>query len=634
MPPRRDRNRNDDAPAAAGDVPNPQERNNHGRAKVPTLMTLKSDNFDAWETAARNLFYAEGWDPMYDASREPTLDAHGDANAAATASDDAMPPKARRLAWGTVTASLQDDVLLSTKSIQLGRVESLLRHIRDRFYRKSAATRNAIKTKLHTAKLEEHNDLEAYITYIDNLILTLAGLGYAVGDEDKRFYLLHGLPDDYDPAKQALSLLDEPTWETILKCLRDFSQSHPSILGSGSKPRKRLNVVLNTTHRQQSSQEICRNYSRGKCNRGQKCRFKHVKTPKLTSPMKCNYCGKVGHTDRRCFKKQRDEKATAGKATHNVHHTEDDDTSGASSQPERKLEYQFGVQEFHVSELCMTTQVRDHAWLLDGGATCHIAWDEEQCYDIHDSTSLIRVGGNHTLDSSKVGKRDIKYMLGGNAITLTLENVRIVPAFGRNIMAEAPFLDKGCSVHKDNGWATIVADHGQGACVARIQQSSSNRLFLLRPLASARASVTPDSNDKDSVNQTACKTQPDDAKINLCQSRTDGDKAATENNNLSAAGEFIVEDICAAKNYDRELTELQLWHQRLGHRNFRDVARILGVVAPSKPLFCRSCVEGKQHRHPLQQRSSSPAPDSPRPGYLFHSDIIGPFRIQTRNGER
>ena len=631
MPPRRNRNAAD-AGDAGGDADVPQQqRNYHGRAKVPVLMTLKTDNFDAWDTAARNLFYAEGWDPMYDASRQPPLNADGNNNVAATADDEDMPPKSRRLAWGTITASLQDDVLLSTKSITLGHVETLLRHIRDRFYRKSAATRNNIKTKLHTAKLEEHHDLEAYITYIENLALTLAGLGYVVGEEDKRFYLLHGLPDDYDPAKQALSLLDEPTWETILKCLRDFSQSHPSILGSGSKPRKRLNVVLNTTHsRQHFPQDVCRDYTKGKCKRGHRCRFKHVKAPRLSSPLKCNYCHKSGHVERQCFKKQRDEKATAGKSSHAVNNTEDQDIDKPSSQPERKFEYQFGVQVFQVSELCMTTQAGDIAWLLDGGATCHIAWDETQCYDIQDSPSLIQVGGNHTLDSSKVGKRDIKYTLDGATIKLTLENVRIVPTFGRNIMAEAPFLDKGCSIHKDNGWATIVADHGEGACVAMIKQSSSNRLFLLRPLTFARASVAGASEN----DQSGLHGQSNDTKIKLHQNSSTTAKATQYGNILSATQKFITEEICAAKKYDQELTELQLWHQRLGHRNFRDVARILGVVPPSKPLFCRSCVEGKQHRHPLQQRRPSPAPDSPRPGYLFHSDMIGPFRIHTRNGER
>ena len=76
---------------------------------------------------------------------------------------------------------------------------------------------------------------------------------------------------------------------------------------------------------------------------------------------------------------------------------------------------------------------------------------------------------------------------------------------------------------------------------------------------------------------------------------------------------------------------LQLWHQRLGHRNLRDVARLTDQQLPSKPCLCRTCIEGKSQRHRLAERNL-PLHQAPRPGYLFHCDVHGPFRCSTNGG--
>ena len=79
--------------------------------------------------------------------------------------------------------------------------------------------------------------------------------------------------------------------------------------------------------------------------------------------------------------------------------------------------------------------------------------------------------------------------------------------------------------------------------------------------------------------------------------------------------------------------ELVLMHERLGHRNFHDVARLIGVPPPKNPIFCRPCVEGKSQRHALRKRDS-PLHAAPRPGYLLNIDAAGPFSTTTRGGNR
>ena len=87
-----------------------------------------------------------------------------------------------------------------------------------------------------------------------------------------------------------------------------------------------------------------------------------------------------------------------------------------------------------------------------------------------------------------------------------------------------------------------------------------------------------------------------------------------------------------------ESRALYLWHCRLGHRNFADVARFLRLSGipfkhPSSPPWCKACVEGKSTRYPFAHKLKQQKV-SPRPGYLLHSDCAGPFPVLTRTGKR
>lgn len=89
----------------------------------------------------------------------------------------------------------------------------------------------------------------------------------------------------------------------------------------------------------------------------------------------------------------------------------------------------------------------------------------------------------------------------------------------------------------------------------------------------------------------------------------------------------------ATRGYCKPSPELLLWHERLGHRNFKDVARLINAKLPEGPIFCEACVQGKSTRHPLSKRSQ-PLREAPRPGYMLHTDIVGPFSTATRGGNR
>ena len=73
-------------------------------------------------------------------------------------------------------------------------------------------------------------------------------------------------------------------------------------------------------------------------------------------------------------------------------------------------------------------------------------------------------------------------------------------------------------------------------------------------------------------------------------------------------------------------------HVRFGHRNFKSLAKALGLRMPAKVPFCRACVEAKSTRHPKSAESRPLREPAPRPGYRIHFDPFGPFPERLADG--
>ena len=73
---------------------------------------------------------------------------------------------------------------------------------------------------------------------------------------------------------------------------------------------------------------------------------------------------------------------------------------------------------------------------------------------------------------------------------------------------------------------------------------------------------------------------------------------------------------------------LLLWHERLGHRNMKDVAELIGLPQQSEWPQCVSCIKGKSKRQALT-RQTGMLHEAPPPGYAFSWDHAGPFPVKT-----
>ena len=219
--------------------------------------------------------------------------------------------------------------------------------------------------------------------------------------------------------------------------------------------------------------------------------------------------------------------------------------------------------------------------ILDGAATCTVFTSTKGCTNIRHGQSIrIKVGGPTPQICTTIADRTLsRAELGGDIDKLVIKDARIIPRFGTQVISEALLLARGADIHKrcdESGVTTCLVRNRQGVVIMRPVRHP-NGLFTL-PLDS-----TPDA-------------------------------------------------VMVSRSYSK-LDQLTLWHVRLGHRSYRDVAQYLKTMGipftiPKNIPWCAACVQGKSQRYPMSRLPRSFV--SPRAGYLLHSDSCGPFAVPTR----
>ena len=168
------------------------------KTRIPKLPQLQGDNYDAWERKVKHTFYAPKCLPLYEASKI----GKGEAGARVGGFSESL----RQKAWGVVLGSLDDDMTAKIDKVKLGEVEELLRELEAQFYRNTMQTKTMLMEQLLSTKLDQHPDLDAYITAMETQTKKLIGMGDNIDDEKRTFYLLRGLPAEYDSIRAVITI--------------------------------------------------------------------------------------------------------------------------------------------------------------------------------------------------------------------------------------------------------------------------------------------------------------------------------------------------------------------------------------------------------------------------------------------
>ena len=179
------------------DAPDPTLATSNAALKLSCnkLVKLTEDNIDPWKRNLRQIFYACGWEGMYNKALEKR------------GRDGGTSAEIRKLAWPLVYSSLPDEMAADMDNLREGDVEGLLRASRGYFYKDCAGTRSRLRNDLYEGRADNFKDLNAYL----QLSVSKAGRLRAMGDplslETRLDHLFRGLPAEYAPAINAFKLL-------------------------------------------------------------------------------------------------------------------------------------------------------------------------------------------------------------------------------------------------------------------------------------------------------------------------------------------------------------------------------------------------------------------------------------------
>lgn len=208
-----------------------------------------------------------------------------------------------------------------------------------------------------------------------------------------------------------------PPFKTCKNRLRDFVHHHPKMLGapkldSGVKTRNRKPEIAMVTFDRNKHRL---RYQKGTCNKGENCRFEHVKIPNYdankdkpaAAKKKCKHCNKNGHEEATCWEKypelkekakaKRKERVNIAKEKHAEFEDHGCEYSGcAYDHDEHKYEHAYlardGSSNSSRSSASISSSSSSHddaqEWTVDNGATTHIDVTHAGMSNVHADHSI------------------------------------------------------------------------------------------------------------------------------------------------------------------------------------------------------------------------------------------------------
>ena len=316
----------------------------------------------------------------------------------------------------------------------------------------------------------------------------------------------------------------------------------------------------------------CKQFSRrGACNFGDRCKFLHAPVPlreeqkksnithasvtphNITAKnggetRKCAYCGKPGHSEVECRKKQRESALvqsvvlalsngeTATKNPYNAHPPDEE----ASDDDANAFTLVFALQN------CVAANPNGLGWVIDSGATSSATYNAADCTDIRQCNITVTAAGT-SFQVKQIGTAKLSVIDTSDKVNdITIANCLISSQFPYRLLALQAFTNKGYEASM-KGDAIDIFKPNSGAALRAVKDQNTKLFFLddLSPLQ-----VVPHRAHK---------------------------------------------DVLLARSYHGPSEPSMLWklHLRHGHRNFSDICRQYKLPVPPSFPTCTSCVMGK-----------------------------------------
>lgn len=224
-------------------------------------------------------------------------------------------------------------------------------------------------------------------------------------------------------------------------------------------------------------------------------------------------------------------------------------------------------------------------WIGDSGASHHMSYRREwfkTFTEIPEGTLGITVGNEDTIYARGRGEIDIVSIVGNKCINRTLADVLYVPKISKNSFSLGAITDKGISVQVEKEKLKLFSD----GKIVGLGRRISNGMYIMNFKI---------------LSETAA--------------------------NVASVGE-----------------SLDVWHERIGHTNYKIVKKmatsdaVFGMKVTKSTIsgsknneqFCEGCVLGKICRKPFKESATRVK----KPGELIHFDICGPMSTESFGGSK
>ena len=297
--------------------------------------------------------------------------------------------KMRKQSYAVVSLTLADSML----HLKTGRRDPVVLWARIRQEMEGPTIHRFLMTnrKLWTLQLESfNNDFAKYAAEVDKLCGRLRGLGREIDDESKVSALVNGLPEDqFNGIITVVTNLPELKFQDVVARIK----AHLS--------------------RKDTNTDSIANLNYGK--------------------PKCNYCGKLGHRENRCFKKRRDLRQKIYEQKQQEEKTD-------------KMQYISDTDPLWMISSQPTPKSKMSNFVLDNGAVRSTFKDKHLFKDISpDDRYISYADGTRT----KTSGRGTVEMVTPTGELLTIKNVAYVPSVHNNYVSESQLEDQGYYVEKN-----------------------------------------------------------------------------------------------------------------------------------------------------------------------------------------
>jgi len=419
-------------------------------------------------------------------------------------------------------------------------------------------------------KMEAGSSLHDHISKFENLVNLLESAGDANGSqlsESQKFIILTcSLSDEWDSFASSLrahdvdytvykeKLLAEADMRAVVK--GEPSSSNPLLYtpsGKGSKPGSRTQVKCDNCGRTGHTKPECRSRKPSEKSHANRGKGNDAESGSKTKLKRCYFCGKEGHLRPQCEALKR---------------------ASAEAKSQNKAESSNQLL------LAKGTSENSETWVIDSGATKHSMKSEAGIIDPKTPSTILTQADGTLIPVTCEGTAQITTLIEGNKRVSDLPGVLVSPVLQENLFSVPETCLRG----------NAVLFIGKDALIA-------DATHFVRPETSVLKAVGSMGRDK----LWRLKSAPESASIHAAISTG-------------------------------------LWHRRLGHLGSANLDRLpFTVKGVSKSdcttsSSCRACSAGKMHRSELRTPFKSSRAGTKLE--LIHSDICGPIQPSSSGGKR